>query len=492
MAGFAAEFLEDEEAEESEEDEEDFLALLRRNNPSETEIELHLSNFSDDVALSEALQANDHVNDIWLNLNVLANHATNWDSLLRVLATRESLETVVLCDAVYQIHVMNRSRGSTPPEQVPPFLLALQQNLNIQTVRFLALHLQGDSVASFLDAATSITKLEMEECVMESLAGARTIAAALQRNTNIRRLELHTRRETSLIPIVNSLPSNSSVKELSLWFLGLSVNSSLAVAHLLESSATIQRLELCGSRHDVDVDTLHPIAQGLIKSTSVTALKVSDCDFSSEEKVRLFISILESKSNLQLLSFVDCSVHVDVQEEFRAAICSLLQPHSLLRNLDLFDNDGLNNYGFGTSQQFAGLLSAVETSPLEWFLIGKIVSRESYMALIASIPKMQVKALKIELHDDIQEDIKEAILRAVKRNASLCRFYIASGVNWFGDEDWMETASYLRRNTFLAQWITSPNAVPMAAWPEYLDAAQVTGPDTVFFVLRALAPSVWG
>jgi hypothetical protein len=54
----------------------------------------------------------------------------------------------------------------------------------------------------------------------------------------------------------------------------------------------------------------------------------------------------------------------------------------------------------------------------------------------------------------------------------------------------MKLFSYSSRNKCLAEWIKNPNEVPKAAWAGALDLAQMTGTDTVFRILRALAPSL--
>jgi hypothetical protein len=97
-------------------------------------------------------------------------------------------------------------------EQITPYLLAIQQNPRIQTVLFQFLQLPGDSTASFLDAAASITTLKIWNFDMKAPGGVVAVAAALQRNKNIRRLELSGLDDEYLIPIVSHLSSNTCLK----------------------------------------------------------------------------------------------------------------------------------------------------------------------------------------------------------------------------------------------------------------------------------------
>jgi hypothetical protein len=273
---------------------------------------------------------------------------------------------------------------------------------------------------------------------------------------------------------------------------GFPINSldlSYVVKNLLESTTTIQQFAFNLRGVSVEVSTFSPIAQGLIQSKSVTDVTLQECNFDSQEAVLLLNDILESKSNLQRFALKNCSVHQLWRESFHAAIC-LLQPHSLLRSFEL-DHNNLSHYGFETSQDCARLLTAVETSSLERFSIGTIASRESCLELIASIPRMQVGTLGFRLQHQLQ-DLTGDILRAIQRNVSL-RIVVAKDDDrddWFNDEDKMKVSAYSARNESFARWIENPTVVPEAAWSEALDAAQRIGPDAVFRILRALAPSL--
>jgi hypothetical protein len=452
------------------------LALLRRNDPSETSVDIRLCYFDDnELSLSEALHTNEHVK--WITF-CLENTITLWDSLLSILKTHETLEKVTLNDSYGLI-------------EVTPFLLAIQQNPRIQTVELCDLQFSGDhSMAWFLDSATAVTTLGIYRCGMLQATreggASSAIAAALQRNTNIQRLKLD-EVLMDMIPIVTSLASNTSVKELCLGFPSIWLNELLALQNLLESTTTIERFELDLRLVHGEADSFRPIAQGLIQSVTVTDVSLVRCRFDSQEEVLVLNSILETKSNLKSLVFKSCRVHQDGQKEFQFAIYSLLQPHSLLRSLEFDYEDYLASYGFHTAQNFARLLIAVESSPLECFFLGKIGPRDSCVALIASIPKMQVGTLQFELGD--LQDLKGDVIQAIKRNASI-RTFVAK-VDEYDDDDRRKLTAYSVRNEFLAQWTENPNLVPDAAWPEYLAVAQTTGPDAVFSILVSLAPSAW-
>jgi hypothetical protein len=95
------------------------------------------------------------------------------------------------------------------------------------------------------------------------------IAASIQRNTQIQKLSLKYLDEDFLSPILSSLASNSSVKELALllderW----PEATEDAVKSLLESTSTIVSYKLSGEINGEE--NFLPIAQGLINSDSVT------------------------------------------------------------------------------------------------------------------------------------------------------------------------------------------------------------------------------
>ena len=155
----------------------------------------------------------------------------------------ENLETVFVQD-------VNFPRASA--DQAFPFLLAIQQNPKVQTVRLDCLQLSGTSFASFLDSATSVTALALCRCGMEAPGGARAIADALQRNTNIETLLLDRLSDIDLHPILNSLASNTGVQELVFRNVNSLGESSLALRRLLQTTMTIRQFEFNTLWFDLD------------------------------------------------------------------------------------------------------------------------------------------------------------------------------------------------------------------------------------------------
>jgi hypothetical protein len=95
-------------------------------------------------------------------------------------------------------------------------------------------------------------------------------------------------------------------------------------------------------------------------------------------------------------------------------------------------------------------------------------SRESCLALIASIPTMQVENLEFSIYSGFQH-VKAGIVQAVKRNGSLRNVFANQEycLDWLDDGDSGKLISYTERNKLLVQWTENPTVVPKAAWSEY-------------------------
>ena len=201
-------------------------------------MDLHLED--SDADLAQALEQNSFVTDIEL---VLWNVQTaNWRDLLRVIATRANLERMKLLDAFYA------EDRNAPPALVSAILRSIRQNPAIRTVHLICLHLPTD-ISTFLDIASSITALLLLKCdimapSVEREQGTRDLAAALQRNTNIKTLDLRFLDDIYAIPIVQGLRSNVSLTTFAIGCDSFSDATTRAIQQLLESTTSIQAFEL--------------------------------------------------------------------------------------------------------------------------------------------------------------------------------------------------------------------------------------------------------
>lgn len=443
------------------------LQILRRNDPGNTNIYIALD-VNADVEFSEALEANEHVNKITLDLRGMRGH---WDSLLRVISTCGNLGEVCLRD-----HYEAEQRN--PPEATTCFFSAIQQNPAIHVVHLNDARLSGTSLASFLDTATSVTTFGLDRCDMGAFererGGLRELSSSLQRNRKIRKLILANLDDSFILPILSSLESNAIVKELVLLPESASQASSLAIQRILESTSTLERFELSFSEYEEEA--FRPIAEGLINNKSITSVKLDECSFDDVASALLF------KSNLHSLSISSVYLHGGRQPP-SMLFTNLLHPASSLRSLDL-SCEHFHYFGCTTSEKFVAFMKAVERSQLERFRLGRIPSPEMFHALILSIPKMQARSLDLDLSYGL-EHLKPDLIQAVKKNASL-RTVVANLYHgdFFDEDDKRNLKEYAARNEDIYLWIASPASMCMGAWPKALETALVTGPDTVFRLLR--------
>jgi len=197
-------------------------------------ISIDLEEEQDDDALAQALEQNQHVSEVWLRPR---GSNTDWDNLLRVLATRGNLKSFKLSNGF----AAERNR---------PILQAIQQNASLRRVEVRQTNLFAGDLCSFLDTAIHLTDLMLSNCNLEEGAqGARDVAAALQRNTNIVTLEM-TWMNGFLDPILEGLVSNTCVRSLVLGMSDESYQHTLtnsartALRVLLKSTRSIQHLGL--------------------------------------------------------------------------------------------------------------------------------------------------------------------------------------------------------------------------------------------------------
>ena len=468
---------------------------LRQNDPEDTAFYIVLHNETSDADLAQALEQNPFVTEIHIDLEgdeegEEQQQWPDWSSLVRVIATRANLEKVILEDA------MSAEQRNAPAGLVRAFLHAIQQNTAIRSVEMRWLRLSTD-ISAFVDNASSITSFRLFDCHMEPAEreqGTRSLAAALQRDTNIETLELCMLEDIYAIPMLEGLRSNVSLKTFIFSVTSaysateVSDATSQALQHLLESTTSIQKFELIASQFSGD--KFRPIARAITRSESVSELKFVRCRFLDRISFAPLQSILLSKRNLTSLCLHGCffgggQVHEDI-------ISFLSRPDSLLRCFEFQSRHYLVGGDFPRIQ-FKNLLQAIQMSKLERFSIGTIQSQQQLQTLTQSIPSMKLKELEVGFRDDEfdRETIKQALLQAVKNNFSLhtvkgeILFHDESDL-FDSDEDTQRLAFYANRNESLDQWVNHPETVEPKVWPDVLSLAERAGPDALFRGLHSV------
>ena len=438
-------------------------------------IEIDLCYETSDADLAQALEQNPFVTEIALVVDM--EQRTDWDSLLRVIATRANLEEVIVWDATNA-----EERIAPGAALIRSILQAVQQNTAIRTVGLTCLCISTD-IATFVDNASSIKLLRLSDCNGEQ--GARDLAAALQRNKNIQSLELDKLNDITL-PILEALSSNVSLKTL-IFRSMYSDSTPHALQHLLASTTSIQRLEW----HEfafTDERLTGSLAQAITSSESVSELAFFDwCQGFGRNTCAQLQSILRNKRNLSALCLD--SFLIGAEEQVHEDIVSaLLRPDSRLQCLEL--NNSVRVDAIIPNTYFATFLGAIEKSKLERFQIGSIVTPHQLQTLTQSIPSMKVKELEIRLTPSFAEALKQDLLRAVENNFTLrsVKGKLPNGTDFFdSDDDKQRLAFYANRNESLDQWVDNPETVEQGkVWPEALSLAERAGPNALFCGLRSV------
>jgi len=472
------------------------IELLWQNDPERTDIVIRLGGHDARSAsdLAQALQQNPFVTELQLKLRGV-QRADDWYFLLRVIATRANLETVKLQDAI------SAESRNAPAALVRSSLQAIQQNTAIRMVELSCLRLPAD-ISTFLDNASSITSFTLWGCDMEPAEleqGARDLAAALQRNTNIQTLKICKLEDIYAIPILEDLQLNTSVETFSFYprRSGPSDAASLAIQNLLEFTTSIQKFEVGNA--SFRENQFGPIAQAITSSECVCKLKFSGVSF-VQKSVRFQLrSILRNKRNLATLSLDSCNF---ARNEVNGVIISIIKrPASSLRCFE-FQTGGtwepVERVFPGI--RFRNLLEAVQTSKLERFKIGSIETSRQLQTLLQSIPSMPIRELDVVFDGPIFDgqvrhenaNPRQNLLLAVKNN------FILQSVNFLrpgydrpslleSAEDKQRLALYTSRNESLDEWVKNPErVVNQKVWPDALGLAERAGPNALFRGLRSV------
>jgi len=466
------------------------LGLLRQNDPLRKEIEIFLdSHEHSDAAIAQALEQNQFISCLSLHTVGVdpAQRNMNWENLCCVLATRGNLVRFIL-NEFPEAQVNNLRR----------ILQAIQQNSSVRVVELEYTALAPEDLCSFLATAVHVAELTLRGCgLLDGEQSARDVAAALQRNTNIVTLTL-CNVDAFLDPIFEGLVLNTCVRNLTITTNSLPQATSNALQVLLESTRSVQHLELSGMIL-WEESAFHPVAQGLINGRTVTDIALKSCSLLNDGPITLLNQILERKRNLRALVMINCFFGTFLQQFLPALFSTLRRLDSPLRHLhieELFSQTL-------PDQSFRALLEAVAESKLESFAFGIGGVRSRLPMLEDAIPSMKIRELVIfEYPGPHFIDVKQTLRRAVKQNFTLQsvkysehRFGNAGGtstlVDGSDDDDDDETLKfYTMRNTRLAEWVEDPSTVPQHLWKQALALATKAGPEIFFRLLRKVGPEV--
>ena len=289
---------------------------LLENDPARTDITIDLRHETSDADLARALEQNQFVESIDLDLSDV--QTTSWGDLLRVIAAREKLDNVGLCDS------FDAEDRNAPAALISSFLQATQQNSAIPSVNLACLHLPT-AISTFVGTASSITVFDLYCCDMEpSLEreqGARDLAAALQRNTTINTLRLGFMDDIYVIPILQSLQANVSLTSLTIGGESFSGATTRAMQQLLVSTTSIEHFHL---REPIfSGDEFRPVISALSRLNSpLRSFHLQEARFGSTRLLNgQFQDLLRAVEKSKLERFV--IGYIESHEQFRALVDSI-------------------------------------------------------------------------------------------------------------------------------------------------------------------------
>jgi hypothetical protein len=162
----------------------DFLTELLRNDSSFTSVFISL--LPEDevhaIAIAGALDRNDHVDEIYLVLNV-QTRPSRWRALLRVMETREKNDNVILIDNTPERLAVEMRSNIVAISA--PFFEAMQRNKKTQKVS-LSVGLSKEVLGAFLDATTgSLVALNFHSFDLDA-ADIPDVAKAIDRHESIK------------------------------------------------------------------------------------------------------------------------------------------------------------------------------------------------------------------------------------------------------------------------------------------------------------------
>jgi len=257
----------------------------------------------------------------------------------------------------------------------------------------------------------------LNNCTVESRDDKEAIAAALQRSTTIKCVELGKLSTPLVVAILEKLRHKRSLKKLACaapqFERGTALEEqSRAIESILIASTTIEEFTLVFGGIFCTADEFQPICQGLIQSRSVTTLRLYCCDVCGQEFTPLFQALFQTKENLY-------SLHVEKCNFARGHFCqslnrALVRSGSPLKSLAL----GISRCHSDQNFEFSKLVRAVEQSNLDSFSLLNGLYGQSFRFLIDSMPRLKVRELSLQMYNtgnDENNMKNQQLLGAAKR-----------------------------------------------------------------------------
>ena len=305
MSDTEDEVEDDEEDDEGDEEElerfEALCASFRRNDPETTEVPRFYLTNAYGRRLGEALQGNQHVSYMCINLDhLLDGNEEGTDSialLLRYFRESEAMRKVELWG----------NAGRLTAEAGKTIILAIAENPCIEDLN-MSINVEHvlEEFAFFLRRTQSLKTLRITlDGEATSSQTRELLAEAFGANQTLETLTLQNGSNTDLVEsVLRRLGSHPCLRELQLICLtNVRVADIHALASLLRSTTLLVHLKL--RSYIFNKEQMEVLVEGLHSNQSLTKLSVSGCSFNLEasDVFRCFVQTCETRSSIRELSF---------------------------------------------------------------------------------------------------------------------------------------------------------------------------------------------
>jgi len=463
---------------------------IQENDPTRRSISIPLAQVRQETSeedLVEALQRNPFITKFYLRH--LGPDDEGWPLLLDIIASRGVLTKLFL-----------NGGDSASAGLVIQILRAAQSNASVKCVELFNFQfVLGSELFTFLHTEFCVPKLVLDRCDMahwfQREQGASTLAASVHTEF----LKIEDCQGPFVSALLQNLRRNACVKTLCLFqdvLREVGAQRPSPLVELFETTSTLQGFEMNdGYLEMFESEEFSQISQGLIKSASVSAVKVR-WTFFDDGATRDFLEIVRNKQNLSSLSldFVSFGQNngSDGQAVLAGISAALTRPDSHLRCLECVHREEHEDdeFPFGNDIPHLTLLRAVANSKLNRFKIGVLVSQQHLQSLMVMIPSLRIKELEFATGSQLAEEtVEQNVLRAVKDNFSLrsVRGFSVPDPDaaiwrplYAQAEDRRRLAFYFNRNECLDQWAENPGSLDRKLWATAVCLAKRAGQDTLF------------
>jgi hypothetical protein len=417
--------------------------IIRKNDPSITEVELPVCNRSRLGSLLKALRGNTTVTSLILNVSAHTVHVKfNFTALCQYLEN---------CKFIQAVELRHDDNGALDPEVVSRFVQSLADNASAELVKFEShARLLCSAMVALLQAKSHCLKhLNVHRvCVISAIpmevdSSERQIAQVVGSLPFLQSLHVAFSSREPTEWMLRQLCSHKHLRVLSLDGFGDERDVAIAdaLSSVVHSGVPLESLTLNDFAFSTGI--VNSLFTGLGACPTLTKLTVESCDCGIDPTVDSALAKgLQNVKNIRELRLTDCGARARSSVNIVTSLLSAERSPSSLQVLDLechFVDD------------IQGLLTPLtkEGSQLRSMALGGLITA-TWLQLTRYLPDfLQLRKLTLRLWSapGYKYD-NRAFLQALEKNGSLHEVLVALDYNGpvFGADDWRWIQSLCDRN----------------------------------------------